>query len=306
MINPRYQYLIEKLAFAKKNNPEDIKDLTFDDVTDPQVKRELQLLKNVVLYNDYIAEAQLVAAYGGQIQNIINKHRAKDVVGYEAAFQRAVSALKQYIKSYDFGSYKNNKPITYFTGNIMKELDKFVTEKNSQKIVSMSDDLNQNKNLIYNAESILTSQLGRIPTPNETLNFIKNDMKYGKGLTLDKINRIKGYETKELSGLSQIGKENADGAESLSFEDVAVKGKDIGNLVNRAFNEDKLIDAIREYTEDKSDRKLLMLFLGLGEFRMSPEKGDISAAASKMGYAYYPSRKAIKGFYKYCKEKGVI
>lgn len=301
-----YTRTLEKLGFADLNNADSLKELTFDDISDDRVKRELTLMKNIRLYNDYIAESQLIALYGGQLQNLVGQHQAKDSVGYEQAFQRAVSALKQYARTYDFNKYKDIKPITHLTNNINHELGKLVRENNSQKIVSMSGNLNENKNVMHSAESILLAQLGRKPTPNETLNFVKNDMGLGKNLTLDKINRIRHYETREYSGLAQIGSENAAGAESLTFEDIANKGKDIGTLVERTFTEDKLIEAIREFTDDKSERKFLMLFLGIGEFRSDAAKGDISGSASKMGIAYYPSRKAVNGFYKFCKDKGII
>ena len=299
-----FDFLLEKLGFSQFDNKNNITKQSFDDITDPKVKTELMLIQQVKLYNDFLAEEQLIAKYRGLVANLVNSSRAKQLLGYDLAFQHAIGALKACIRNYQFTS--NNKPSTYFTTNIKLELDKLYKSQTSQNIVAMSSDLNQNKNTMANAESILTPMLGRKPTEKEMLNFIKNDMGFGKNLDLKKIERIKHYETKELSGSALIGQENADGAESLTFEDVTNKGKDIGKMIHDDTKGKLIIKAIQEFTTNKNERRFLMAYLGLGEFKNGLVKANQSQAAASNGLSYYSSKKILDKFRDYCVEKGVM
>lgn len=298
--------MLEKLGFSQFNSKKDTTKYSFDDVTDPMVKKELLLIQQAKLYNDFFAEEQLIASYRGQIANIVNSSRAKQLLGYDLAYQHAVGALKACIRNYTLSSYKNNKPITYFTTNVKMELDKLYKSETSQNTVAMSVDLNQNKNTMANAESILIPKLGRKPTSEELLNFIKNDMGYGKNLDVKKIERIKHYETKELSGSSIIGQENADGAESLTFEDVSNGGKDIGEIINGDIKSQQIIKTIQEFTQSKNERRFLMAYLGIGEFKNGAMKGSQSQATGNNGLSYYSGKKILDKFRDFCVSKGVM
>lgn len=299
-----FDILIEKLGFSQFNNKNNTTKQSFDEITDPQVKRELLLIQQVKLFDDFLAEEQLLASYRGLVANLVNSSRAKQLLGYDLAYQHAVGALKACIRNYQFTS--NNKPSTYFTTNIKLELDKLYKSQTSQNTISMSSDLNQNKNTMANAESILTPMLGRKPTNEEMLNFIKNDMGFGKNLDLKKIERIQHYETKELSGSAIIGQENADGAESLTFEDVTNKGKDIDKMINDDTQGKQIIKSIQEFTQNKNERRFLMAYLGLGEFKTGLMKANQSQAAASNGLSYYSSKKILDKFREFCVSKGVM
>lgn len=299
-----FDFLIDKLGFNKFAEEKDTTKQNFDDVTDPQVKMELMLIQQVKLYNDFLAEEQLIAKYRGLVANLVNSSRAKQLLGYDLAFQHAIGALKACIRNYQFTS--KNKPSTYFTTNIKLELDKLYKAQTSQNIIGMSSDLNQNKNTMVNAESILTPMLGRKPTVEETVNFVKNDLGYGKNLDINKAERIKHYETKELSGSVMISQENADGAESLTFEDITNKGKDIGKIINDDTQGKLIIKAIQDFTQNKNEKRFLMAYLGLGEFKNGLMKANQSQAAASNGLSYYSSKKVLDKFRDYCIEKGVM
>lgn len=299
-----FDRLIEKLGFSQFNNANNVTKQTFDEITDPQVKRELILIQQVKLFNDFLAEEQLIASYRGLVANLVNSSRAKQLLGYDLAYQHAVGALKACIRNYEFSS--KNKPSTYFTTNIKLELDKLYKSQTSQNTIAMSSDLNQNKNTMANAESILTPMLGRKPNDEEMLNFIKNEMGYGKNLDLKKIERIKHYETKELSGSAIIGQENADGAESLTFEDVTNKGRDIEKIISDDIRGKEIIKSIQEFTQNKNERRFLMAYLGLGEFKNGVMKASQSQAAANNGLSYYASKKILDKFRDFCVSKGVM
>ena len=299
-----FNLMLEKLGFSQFDNQNNTTKQSFEDVTDPQVKMELTLIQQVKLYNDFLAEEQLIAKYRGLVSNLVNSSRAKQLLGYDLAFQHAIGALKACIRNFDFGS--KNKPSTYFTGNIKLELDKLYKAQTSQNIIAMSSDLNQNKNTIVNAKSILSPMLGREATDEEVLNFIKNDMGYGKNLDLKKMERINHYETRELSGSAQLSQENANGAEALTFEDVTNKGKDIGKMIKDDTQGKLIIKSIQEFTTNKNERRFLMAYLGLGEFKNGLMKANQLQAASNNGLSYYSGKKVLDKFREFCVQKGVM
>lgn len=300
----QFDSLIEKLGFSQFDNKNNTTKQNFEEVADPKVRQELMLIQQVKLYKDFLAEEQLIASYRGLVANLVNSSRAKQLLGYDLAFQHAIGALKACIRNYSFTS--NNKPSTYFTTNIKLELDKLYKAQTSQNIIAMSSDLNQNKNTMANAESILTPMLGRKPTEKEMLNFIKNDMGFGKNLDLKKIERINHYETKELSGSALIGQENADGAESLTFEDITNKGVDIGKMILNDTKEKQIIKAIQSFTTNKNERRFLMSYFALGEFKNGLVKANKSQAAAMNGLSYHSSKKVLNKFRDYCIQEGVM
>lgn len=302
-----FNSLIEKLGSNQFNSMNNVTKYTFDDVIDPQVKKELLLIQRVQLYKDFFAEEQLIASYRGMINNIVNsKTKLKALVGYEQVFQRAVSAVKACIRNYKLQNYKANKPSTYFHTNVELELKKMYKERTAQNTVSMSADLNSYKNIIANAESILTPQLGRQPSNEETVNFIKNQGGVGSKIDLKTIDRIKHYDTMEYSGSMQIGQDNADGAESLTFEDVLHGGQDVEKILQNDAKERETIDAIREFTQNKNERRFLMAYLGIGEFKNMVTKGKSTLSAKSNGISYYAGDKLLQRFRDFCVQKGVV
>lgn len=299
----RCENILEKIGMTIN----DKKKLTFDDVLDENVKKELKLIQQVQLYKDFFAEEQLIALYRGQISNLVNKSRAKQITGYDVAFQLAVGALKTAIRNFDLSKYKNNKPITYFTNSIKFELDKLYKKETSNNTIHMSSDLNAYKNNIVNAKSILTPMLGRTPTNKEILDFVQKDMQYAPGLNLKKMERIQHYDTNELSGSALIGKGNADGAENLTFEDVvSKKSNDVDSILKNESKEKQIIETIREYTSNKSERQFLMAYFGIGEFKNSGLKGAANRASIQTGISYHLGRKLLDNFREFCNKKGIL
>lgn len=298
--------ILEKLGFSQFDNDANKKMLSFDDVTDLNLKSELKLIQQIQVKKDPFAEGQLIARYRGALNDLVNKSPAKKTVGYDIAYQHAVSELKRSIKVYDLKQYLKVKPITFIFTNVNLELKKLYDKSTSQSGVKMADDLSRGKTLLNNASSILVPKLGRKPTNQELLNFIKNDMGYGKSLTLDKINKIQKYDTKELSSSRTIGKGNADGAETLTFEDVMHTTQDVGLAMKKEEREEEVINAIRKYTTDKSVRRFLIAYLGLGEFKNAGIKTSINKCAIRSGISYYDGRKHIEAFRNFCKTNGVM
>ena len=103
-----------------------------------------------------------------------------------------------------------------------------------------------------------------------------------------------------------ISQENADGAESLTFEDITNKGKDIGKMINDDTQGKLIIKAIQDFTQNKNEKRFLMAYLGLGEFKNGLMKANQSQAAASNGLSYYSSKKVLDKFRDYCIEKGVM
>jgi len=299
-----YGNLLEKLGMSSFSNEQNTVKSNFDNITDMQTKKELVLIQQVQLYKDFFAEEQLLSMYRGQISRLVNASRAKKVVGYDMTYQLAVGALKNGIRSFDLKS--GIKPITYFTNKINFELDKLYKKETSQNTIQMASNLNSYKNNIVNAESMLNPKLGRKPTDKELLDFIQKDMGYAPSLTLKEIERIRHYDTKELSGSAIIGKENASGAESLTFEDVMHGTEDINDILNNDVKSRQAIEHIRSFTTNKNERRFLMAYLGIGEFKGSKLKGLSSKIAIENGLSFYRANQLLENFRKFYENKGMI
>lgn len=295
--------IMEKLGMTTYNGQSKV--LTFDDIQDPLVKKELLLIQNVQLYKDFFAEEQLLASYRGQLSNLVNSSKAKTLVGYDTAYQHAIGALKLYIKKFNLENYKANKPLTYFTTNINFELEKLYKAEIAQKGVRISSDLSQHKGTIEIAKTVLNPQLGRNATNEEILNFIKKDMKLGSNLDIKKINRINHYDTKELSGSANISQENAAGAETLTFEDVLSKTESIDDLINDEFKETRILEAIEQYTVNAIERDFISKYLCIGRYKGTP-KQELSKLRNAYGFKFYQTTKLIDGFRNFCKMKGLL
>lgn len=300
-----FDSVLDKLGLDKYASS-GVKSFSFSDVNDPVVKRELTLIQNVQLYKDFFAEEQLIASYRGQLSNLVNSSKAKALLGYDTTYQHAVGALKACIRNYKLDTYKNNKPLTYFTTNINLELHKLYRAETVQKGVKMSSDLNIHKNTIELAKSILTPKLGREPKNEEILNFIKKDLKQGSGLDIKKMERINKYQTKELSGSLNIGQDNASGAETLTFEDVIKHTESIDDILTNTQKENKIQQVITEFSKNKIESDFLLNYFGIGQYKFSPLKGKTSKLRNIYNMNFYQSNKLLTDFKKFCLSKGLI
>ena len=302
-----FEKILAKLDYSIPKTAS-FQELTFDDVLDDQVKKELLLIQRVQKKNDPFAMRQLISMYRGMLTNAINKCPATSAVGYEVVNTYAVNSLKGAINRYQLENYKTAKPVTYFTGSVDKELKKLTNSSKRSTSVRMSDGLNDMKPIIGVSQQTLRSQLGREPSPQEIMDYAKHEMKAGgSGLTVDKIERIMHYETKELSGSRMVTSENADAAESITFEEVFG-----GNRVsteeeyNKQLDEEKLITEIQAFTPDKQKRRFLMQMLGIGGEFSGRRAKTLSEATFNNGLTYHTARNTYEAFRENVQKKGML
>lgn len=281
---------------------------SFDDITDPRVKKELQLIQSVQKMNDFFAQEQLVALYRGMLSNAVHKCSATAIEGNDVTYTHAVNALKRAIKNYKLDNYKNIKPVTYFTGSVEKDLMKLANEAKSQKGVRMSSDLNEHKTTIAIAQKVLRSELGREPEAKEIVHYAKNKMnRGGAGLTVGKVERIMHYNTMEYSGSAMIGKENADGAEAISFEEAFGENKvNAKKEYEKSLENEKVVSMVQEYTSDPQKRRFIYQMLGIGSEFQGKRAKTLNEAAFTNGLTHYTAKMTFDGFKKFAEKKGVI
>ena len=110
--------LFEKFAANRFNNNLNKTEYSFNEIKDENVKKELKLIQRVQLYNDVFAEQQLIAMYRGQLSNIVNSNtKLKNLVGYDQAYQKAVSVLKNCIRNFNLKAKKKSDFFDYFIIN---------------------------------------------------------------------------------------------------------------------------------------------------------------------------------------------
>lgn len=296
--------LFEKFAANRFNNNLNKTEYSFNEIKDENVKKELKLIQRVQLYNDVFAEQQLIAMYRGQLSNIVNSNtKLKNLVGYDQAYQKAVSVLKNCIRNFNLKA--KNKPITYFTTNISLELEKFRKEVSGSGTVNMAANLRDLDTLMVTAENILRSKLGREPTTKELNDFMKKDLKSSAKFSDSEINRVKKYKTTELTSTRFIG-QGDDGAEKLTLEDINNVTDSAASVLSNESTERQVIKLIQDFTTDKNQRRFLMMYLGVGEFKFSPDKRNIVACGLKNGIIGRAAKRLFEKFCNFAKSKGVV
>lgn len=301
-----FEEMIEKIAVAKQPSLVTNGEYTFDDVTDPKIKQELQLLQSIQKYNDTFAEEQLLALYRPMISGLVYRSQALKLVPIEVATQHAVNSIKGSFKAYKLDNYRSVQPNSYFYSNIKHELDKLYKANKSPSTIKMSSTLNEVNGTLAAAEKTLRLKLGREPSNAEVVNYAKNMGFNGEDINSKTLDRIRHYKTMEYSGSLSIGKENADGAEELSFEDVHNVSKSPEEMYNKKLKDDSIINDIRNFTQDKNKRRFLMQYLSLGEFRNATNRPKLSEMAIMNGISAYFGKKTIEEFKNYMHTNGKL
>lgn len=297
----KYMEILNKIAYENPSAKVD----QFSDVTDPTTKKDLELIYAIQKYNDTFAEEQLIASCRGLLDGCVRSARATSLTDYNTVYQRAVNALKRAIRNYKLENRHIAKPSSFFITSIKLELEKLYNDLTSVTSVKMSETLNSSKKTMAAAEKILNAKLGRKPTPQEIVNFARNELNAGgNSLSVDTINRINHYTTMEYSGNAVIGKDS--GAEKLTLEDVANTDKKHKIMEDYENNivENEMIDHIREFTQDRNQRRFLVQMYGLGEFKGKPSR-TINEAAMSNGLTYYTGTQLLAGFNSFLDKKGV-
>lgn len=277
---------------------------------DDQVKMEIELIKRYQQFKDPFALNKLTNLFKGTIAKSIRDTGITSVISEDIAQQEALNKFKGILLRYDVDQDKKpkkdrSKPNTFVTSSLKGELQK-VRDKYSGSAVKMSEPLRGYNRSLYIAENMLKAQNdGKEPTTEELFNFMRNEMQLsGKKLNIDEINKIKKYRTKELSSSQIIGNTNADGAEELSFADIN-NTVSIEDTYNRMMEEQAIINKIRNFSDDKQIRTLLMCYFGLGEFKFK-KADNKSQAALAASMTYYDASKNIDSFINFLKKENGV
>ena len=294
------QEFLEKLAASKKGD-------TFTHA-DPKAQRERDLIRKVQESsgNDFMAMNELIMSYRGTINNCVRNSGLTSVMDYDTAYQEGIKAFKELIKkNFDLND-KTARPNTYITGALLNSLRK-VNNNNSDFGARKSEELQMKSKPKSVAEAFLTRELGRKPNYEETLGFIKTQMKTGKSITKENLQRIDMYNTKELSGSQQIGGgENTEGAEFLTLNDITnVKKETPEEMMSKQINDQRIIDHLRTFTLSKNERRLIMHMYGMGQFE-DKKANSLNHAAIDSGMTNYDAKKVLDRYKKSLKQNGLL
>lgn len=268
----------------------------------PEVERERELIKAVQENDDFMAMKELLKAYQGTINKSIKKARLTSVMDYGTAQAEGVRAFKDLVKTFDLN--QKNKPITYFYGTLPQVLNK--SRYNNRDLAARkSEDLTMKSENKATAESFLSRMDIENPTSDQTLKFIKTNLRGGKSITKENLDRINSYERRELSGNQQIGgKENTDGAEFITLNDITnIEDETPEQLLDRQYKQQQIEEYISKL--NKNERRLLMSLYGLGPFKGKKAK-SINEARLNANMSYYDANKVRNDFIAKLKQQNLL
>ena len=276
-------------------------DNNFEDQFDDKTKEERALIRSSQ-NGDFMAFKKLQSKYQNIINKSVSQSRLNSVLDYETSQQEALNAFKELTKSFDLT--KPNKPSTYYYGTLPKALNK-IKYKNKDFTARKSDDLTMKSEPVSTAIDFLKKENGDTePTPTQISNFIKANLKVGKGITIDNINKIQNYQRKSLSGNDQVGGDLSGNAEKLTLSDITdMDDKTPEKIMEEQMKQKEMEKIIA--TMNKQDRRVVMSFYGLGQFK-TKKANSLAGAAYNGGLNYYEALKAIKSFQKKLEENGLM
>jgi len=82
--------------------------------------------------------------------------------------------------------------------------------------------------------------------------------------------------------------------------------EDINDILNNDVKSRQAIEHIRSFTTNKNERRFLMAYLGIGEFKGSKLKGLSSKIAIENGLSFYRANQLLENFRKFYENKGMI
>jgi hypothetical protein len=295
------QEYLEKLAAARNKKSENPYLHS-----DPKAAQERELIRKVQETNDFMAMNQLIMLYRGTINNCVRNSGLISVMDYDTAYQEGVKAFKEIIKkNFDLNN-KDARPLTYITTTLTRQLQK-VSNNSSDFGARKSEELQMKSKPQAVAEAFLERQLGRPATNEETLNFIQKKMNTGKSITLENLQRINMYKTKELSG-SQIigGDDRPDGAEALSLSDITnVKQKTPMEIMEEQMMEKRIEEHLKTFTLNKDEKRLIMNMYGMGQFKGKKAR-SLNEAAINAGMTNYEAKKILDRYKKSLEQHGIL
>lgn len=269
-----------------------------------QTKREIDLITRIQQYNDPIAMEKMITMYRGTINNAIKSSGLLSVMTEVNANQEAINIFKDKIKKYDLNAYLSGiskaTPLTYITSTLAPSLQK-VNYNNSGSGVRMSEELRGFNKTKFTAEKLLERQLNRMPTYEETYEFMKNEMGVkNKNLSIADLKRIDHYKTNEYSGSQFIN--GAEGAEKLTLSDVTNVSENIQDLYNKSLEEEMVEDEINNFTPDENKRTFLRMNFGVGEYKNKRAR-SLNEASFNCGLTYHEANKTATAFRKHIASK---
>lgn len=281
---PDINLLLEKFAASRKK---------YDD------EKERDLIKRVQNFDDPFAYKELQRIYKPIIQKAIQDSNITSVMDYDTALVTAYKCFKTIIKDRFNLNNLTAKPSTYILNSLTAMLKK-ERFNNRDLILRKSEDLSMKSEYINTAEQFLQKELKRTPEPEEIHKFITNNLKFK--ISLDEVKKIKNLEKRELSTDMPVG--NVEGAEYMTFGDL-INAKN--TTPEDLFNDFVKQQAIQEILSamPKEERRLIMYFYGLGQFKDKKAK-SLAHAALSSNMTYYRAKQVIEQFEQKLREKNLL
>jgi DNA-directed RNA polymerase specialized sigma subunit len=270
-------------------------------------RRERDLIKIVQKDTDRTqvkkAMKELTRRYKGVISQSVKSSGLSSVMDHNTAFQHGLTEFQSRIKN-SFDLTKQVKPITY-----MHQLLRWDLSKKKQDFMNttskMSVDLTEKAGYISLAKDFLRRQLGREPTPDEALKYIKEELGW-TSVTRANYDRIQSIQKKEFSGDELIGAKGGDSrAEAISIFDVknvsAVTPMDIykNTMVKNQ------IEDLLPTNFTRQERRFLRNLYGLGQFQNKRAK-SLNDAALNNNMTHYEARKVRDKLLQLLRSRGVV
>ncbi|MEG0728116.1 MAG: hypothetical protein RR420_00700 [Anaerovoracaceae bacterium] len=270
---------------------------------DEVVKIERDLIEKAQR-NDFMAMNKLIQMYRGTITNCIKNSGILSVMDYNTAHGYALKSFKKTIKeNFSLGN-KTAKPVTYITNSLVGDLKKVMADNMNTAVVG-SQDLQRKSKAKNIAEKLLFQQNGVQPTNEEVLNFIKTEMKMGSDITLDNLNRIDMYKTKELSSNTLLSQGDKN-AQAVTFADVMnVKKESPKDVIDKQREEQMLLNHLDRFTQSPIEKRFIQNMYGFGEFKGEKSK-SLNSAAINAGITAYEGIKIVARYKDSLKKEGVI
>jgi predicted DNA binding protein len=263
---------------------------TFNKGSNPQDKKERELIERIQKFNDGMAMMQLVDEYKGIINTCITESGITSAMDYSTAYSYATAEFRKIIrKNIDLNKQKGKISSSVF-GFLKGELMKRKNE-NMNLTSRMSTDLQMKANYIGVADEALKRDLGRIGTAKETHDYITNIMK--KNIRVSDIGKIRERTRKELSGDQQVGG-TTEGADFITLSDLKNTSKTTPEDEYKKFLKEQQLEILLNKFS-KKEKRIIMNALGIGEFKNKKAK-NINELAINNGITHYEASKILKKY----------
>lgn len=251
---------------------------------------------------DFMAFKELQILYHNVIVKAVTDSGLGTVMDNATALSEANKAFKDLVMK-NFDLTKPNKPSTYFIGQLANVL-RGVKYNHRDFVARKSEELSMHSEVVATARNFLKKELMREPSSQEIYGFVKNNLRTGKSLTVDKINRINALNRTEYSGDIQIGGDTDKGADYITFEDVMNTSKKTPEEIMTISSENDKIERMIEQMP-KRERRMLKNYYGLGEFK-GQKNTSLNRVSVNNGMTYYEAQKALQNFRNLLMKEGIF